>query len=100
MTTARRAAAGLSALVSGVLMLVIGSPVALANVGPPDPSITSAPGTGTLPERVTTVAVDQTSGFSVWAVLLIALGAAALGALATMAMVRLARMHRTPMLPA
>jgi hypothetical protein len=94
MTTARRAAAGLSALVSCVLMLVIGSPVALANVGPPDPSTT------TLPERVTTVAVDQTSGFSVLAVILIALAAAGLGALATMATVRLARMHRTPMLPA
>ncbi len=95
MTTARRAAAGLSVLVSCVLMLLVGSPVALANVGPPDTSTSSSP-----PPLLPAHVVNQTSGYSIGAVLLIALVGAAIGALGTVAVARLSTVHRPRMLPA
>jgi len=95
-TTVRRAAAGLSALVSSLLLLVLSAPLALASVAPPDPSTA-----GTSPVRTLSApVVHQTSGLALWAVVLIALAAAAVGALAAMAASHAFRLRRPRMLPA
>jgi hypothetical protein len=94
-TTVRRAAAGLSALASCLLLLLLGAPVALAGVGRPDPSTASSPA-----RKSSATVIYQTSGLALWAVVLIALGAAVVGALAAMAVSHAASLRRPRMLPA